>query len=122
MADVEAGRETDERIAVEVMGYRRLTAGEIARGIHANHRYYPTDIAAAWEVVEKMQGGGPFKSWWSAIETPGWPTGTDSKYTARVFEGSVCIANENADTAPLAICRAALAAISGHTDRGESKP
>lgn len=68
---------------------------------------YSTSMAAAWEVVEAMRARGP-RFWWG-IETAGW--NVPDAQRARLFEGSVAIADGEAETAPLAICRAALAAL-----------
>lgn len=95
---LEAGRELDSLVAEKVMKvpFRR-------RGIwHKNPircPHYSTDIAAAWAAVEKL---GP----------PEWVTLIYSK-TDKYWE---CSLNSDAEfstapTAPLAICRAALAAV-----------
>jgi hypothetical protein len=118
-----AGREMDERIA-EVMG------GDISRGV-AHHDSakmawavyrgpgeivgggippFSADIAAAWTMVEALRERGVFID----VET------TSERY--RACAGREGGDNEDiwvltdwfsADTAPLAICRAALAALSG---------
>lgn len=68
---------------------------------------YSTNIAAAWQVVEAFRARGP-RFWWS-LETAGWNV-LDAQ-GVRLFEGSVAIADGGANTMPLAICRAALAAL-----------
>ena len=98
MAKHEAGPELDARVAVEVLG----------RGVAP----YSTDIAAAWEVVEHL---------WTHF----WPRGSGGPrlecHIHPDFDGwhcNICIeaiglieASAVASTAPLAICRAALAAV-----------
>lgn len=125
-----AGRELDAMVAERVMGWRLSNyEAEAAAASDADYadaaindgwewegratrreawQWRPsTDIADAWEVVEKM-----------AADQPEWPhhghyvclhnsTGL-GKWECRV--GS--FAEAHADTAPLAICRAALAALS----------
>jgi hypothetical protein len=92
-----AGREMDEMIAEKVMGHKRPENG----GREVPH--YSTDIAAAWHVVKHLgqqsdisvtvtqEGGayscqirGPSGEWWARASGEG-------------------------ETAPLAICRGALA-------------
>ena len=74
-----------------------------------NHVRYSTDIAAAWEVVEKLRNDGRFLQLDSL--------GFDGEQW-RCFFALTEIEEEKfpwvgeADTAPLAICRAALKAVS----------
>jgi hypothetical protein len=103
-----AGRELDAEVAEKVMG---RPVGEWLEGIYYQDGRrgriprFSTDIAAAWQVVEKL-----------AADTPAWPhhgyfvsihnsTGL-GRWEARI--GATAIAH--AHTAPLAICLAALAA------------
>lgn len=100
--ELEAGREMDELIAVRVMGL--VTASPAPywtysrNGIQEPIPAYSTDIAAAWEVVEKMTPGPGFyvtraggHGFWKAI-----------------FEDDDNEGKAYSLTAPLAICRAAL--------------
>ena len=65
---------------------------------------WSTNIAAAWEVVEKLT---PFKFGFNlAIESPPGPCGD---WEVHFYNGGAHLAF--ADTAPLAICRAALLAV-----------
>jgi hypothetical protein len=64
-------------------------------------RQYSTDIAAAWRVVEKMHADGWFYDVGDEVETP--------EHYAR-FHRQSGAGFALADTAPLAICRAALIA------------
>ncbi|MHC4715325.1 MAG: BC1872 family protein [Planctomycetota bacterium] len=66
-----------------------------------------TSIADAWVVVEMLDGGGPYKTY-------GWDIyskNRDHPWRAAVYEGVVVIADAFADTAPHAICLAALEAV-----------
>lgn len=102
----EAGRELDAQIAMKVMGWQPINPMHLMidagyRWLDANGLYvkgaippYSTDIAAAWQVVGQC-------SWWfELILNPA--TGWLCKWGD--YEG-------RAMTAPLAICRAALAAV-----------
>lgn len=117
-----AGRELDALIAEKVMGLPKLTPGQMeplagffdyqdeAHGIHVRYedadgngvmrRFCPSLwMNDAWEVVEKMPGH--FDLWRYA----------DGEWSARFWCGSTVIGEKLfADTAPLAICLAALAA------------
>jgi hypothetical protein len=108
---MQAGRELDALIAEKVMGYvppRPGTVGYDMKDLPRNRvPHYSTDIAAAWQVVEKlnllskMKDGclyfDPSLNKWVISE---WSGGRE------FAEGSV-----EADTAPHAICLAALKAI-----------
>lgn len=96
-----AGRELDALVANKVTGFTPTST--------TNCRYdyppYSTDIAAAWEVVEKMggevgsPGDGPYQrkdKWAAFIPCPGKDNGGKWGY---------------GDTAPHAICLAALKAV-----------
>lgn len=114
-----AGREVDALVAERVMGLVPCTAeshrsGEAPWSCHARGdspdqggetAHFSTDMDAAWPVVEAMQGRG-FVFTLRYRDSGGWracfmtrPT-TENRSPSRV-----------ADTAPLAICRAALAAV-----------
>lgn len=100
---MEAGRELDALIAEKVMGFPL----EIIRGAPYPEcpRHYSTDIAAAWEVVEKDDGWGHdwrVKRWVSSSK----PYSCTAERTA---DGQNFYAE--AETAPLAICLAALKAV-----------
>lgn len=119
---MEAGRELNAEVAIKVMGYRLATEAEpywnsLAVWIAPDGErwegipHYSTDIAAAWQVVEKLNlsvmrddGGG-----WAAAVLYGVPYieedwGRGGYIDCGLHDGAY------ADTAPLAICRAALAA------------
>lgn len=120
------GRELDAAVAVEVFGdhppdepptKEQKSGPYIAHsGDHwmaAHHVYkgpywsyngpdYSTDIAAAWEVVEEV--------WVDARFNLEWHRGTWVAGEYDHHEG-VFVYEAEADTAPLAICRAALKAV-----------
>lgn len=152
--EVGAGRTTDERIAVDVMGLcvhdwdiraieldewdahcRKCGAdrgGSYAMLVpNSNVPKYSTDISAAWQVVEKIQrrhpgwrfmllGGdvslsttyarGRYEVHEDRRVSFGWHASFFGHIDPRVNTGERH-ADEHADTAPLAICRAALRAI-----------
>lgn len=111
-------RERDELVAEKVMGWRRgrpergnmpwLPPGATrSHGGVMNIPAYTTDIAAAWQVVEEMaRRGYTLVCEWK---------GADREYahTAEAYFRKSIYAHGHAvaDTAPLAICRAALAVI-----------
>lgn len=107
---MKAGRELDALIAEKVMGLiaykvqlvapppRVRTIDELQR-VGSPLPHYSADIAAAWEVVEKAD-------LWSLYGSIG-----DGPYRACIqFEDREGLMT--ADTAPLAICLAALKAVS----------
>lgn len=116
-----AGREMDALVAQQLFGWMFIASNfvhnlEYGTMIPPNGwkrdnfipdecPHYSTDIAAAWEVVEKMRG-------MALAMTMG---KGDDAYQCRIFDGR--IAPEayrvlvSAETAPLAICRAALLAM-----------
>lgn len=88
-----AGPELDRLVAERVMGWGPCT------GVDLEQWHPSTDIAHAWEVVERVRGGIGFSI--QRCEMLGWLCWFRS-------------ASDNvarADTAPLAICRAALLAL-----------
>jgi hypothetical protein len=113
---MEAGRELDALIAEKVMGWTvelivnsPCDAFEEWRDAQGwrygpNPPLYSTDIAAAWEIAEKLQlavipdASGGWCAGHALFRGPGW-------YEENVNDW------EHADTAPLALCRAALAAV-----------
>lgn len=114
-----AGRDLDALVEVRVFGARpEIVAGHIqwekdvgddGAGVPA----YSRDIDAAWQVVAKLRADG----WWFSLtqdNTDIW----DAKFWKGEPKGwfPTAEAYGTADTAPLAICRAALAAMEGPTD------
>ena len=94
-----------------VLAERRCSDGRTV--YPAGLRHYTTDIAAACEVVEEMQG----QWWWFSVETFPSPYGmNDGNEVMATFKptGMPGQANDDvrasAETAPLAICLAALRA------------
>ena len=116
---LQAGPELDALVAEKVMGWafadgcwnepsgpRRAHP----RSVYNHFPYYSTDIAAAWEVIEKLPGPGIalFKTY-----NGGWQARTkvcNYPGSMHVIENDCCIFSD-APTAPLAICRAALKAV-----------
>lgn len=93
---------TDELVAREVMGLvpRYWT-------IHP----FTTDIASAWQVVERMEALG---YQWIADR---WEEGPIGWTFDKCVDGRLSSGHGHADSAPAAICAAALAAV--RADRGE---
>lgn len=122
-----SGEALDARVAVEVMGWRQHSdmkdcwtgddmpkLGQMRFVPYKQKHYFcpSTDIAAAWEVVEKMRCegrhvavsvvGAENPTWICLI---GYPGDTDPRSARRTVAES--------PTAPLAICLAALATTKG---------
>ena len=122
MTTTQTDREMDARVAVEVMGWRnvrrrirlvppgwRLWDWIIVGNDGTGTRSVPpfsANLAAAWKVVAEMERRGFFV----ALDNRGWRE-TDGYWcefaSADYEEGG----RATAPTAPLAICRAALAAL-----------
>jgi hypothetical protein len=125
--ELQAGEKLDDLIAERVMG---MSADEIAvrrsplsSALLHDHGYgrnikpipaYSTDHGAAWEVAEKMRG----KSLVMRLDRWAGDWGPDqySCYFARCFfdrddNPEMRLLRGRADSAPLAICRAALKAV-----------
>ena len=118
---MKAGRELDALIAEKVMGFKLVAEEvEIGKPMHELFRApngrgyyhyqlprYSTNIADAWEVVEKL------------VSTPG-PNGDHHSVRVDYSGDAVVVIDENedwqvsaiAETAPLAICLTALKAVS----------
>lgn len=90
--EMPAGREMDELVFVKVMD---RDPREVNNGIMPR---YSTSIEAAWEVVEILRNG------FDICLIP------DSGWSAQFYPGGIP-KGANAQTAPLAICRAALKAV-----------
>jgi len=109
--EMPAGREMNDAVAHRVMGWEfHANAGWYTPGMwefNPARRAAPcdwspsTDIAAAWEVVEKLDDGNLIFS--LLRYGAGWRVGFMDDGNMR---GSA-----SGDTAPLAICRAALKAV-----------
>ena len=113
IVDLPAGTELDQLVAEKVMGWNRfiypfLFWTDADRVMRDQIPVYSTNISAAWEIVKKLASG----NWTMHLE---WK-GADRNYanTAEVGFSSLkepYLAHSTADTAPLAICRAALKAM-----------
>jgi hypothetical protein len=127
-----AGRELDALIAEKVMGWTRYPAGmhptdnRTISGVLYCPPYYPydagsanvvpyysTNISEAWEVVTKLAERGL----WMTMLTPF--NAADGFHVAYTPHGEAQwqagLGTVIADTAPLAICRAALKALDKET-------
>ena len=109
MSELQAGRELDALVAEKVMGWRRIESTNlfligpkhIEGGFPAPH--YSTDISAAWQIVEKFK---------MTITPNNCYPHVKAKWCADVeLKGSHELWLAGAETAPLAICRAALRAM-----------
>lgn len=108
--ELNPGRELDKLIAEKVMGRSifsiggeepyRLQEGDEEKGTR-NLAYYSTDIAAAWEVVEKMEG-----IWDIHSTSGGWRV-----YLAVRKDGSAKHTIAGEKTIEHTICIAALKAV-----------
>lgn len=123
---IEPGRELDVLVAEKVMGWRAHTiwgtdyevgSGEPVRRI-CYAPYYSTDIAAAWDVVQKMRED-------RRKVLVHWENGQTSAYNEEFWEVEIsgplrldAAFRAHADTAPHAICIAALRAVGVEVDDG----
>jgi len=112
-ADLPAGRGLDRLVAELVMGWRGETLGGRTwwrspdGGTRPAADWQPsTRIADAWEVVERLRA---IDFYGTTIEAH-----ADDRWIVRVYSNDIEKA-ASADTAPLAICRAATAAASRET-------
>jgi hypothetical protein len=106
---LQAGCEIDREIGERIMG---LSSG-------SNPPPYSSDITAAWSVVEKMVRSDDmyfsaphYKAKHQSLGPLGYPVGTECWYCVlnnKIFNKVVICA----DTAPLAICRAAVVCVRG---------
>ena len=123
---IPAGREMDELIAIEVMGWRkhfRNTAWWVPAELEnesiqspcqimgmtcEEHRFAPsTDILAAWEVMEKITE----KHWKFKLRRL--PGKDYMAYFQNLLRFPIECESAPSGTAPLAICRAALKVVLG---------
>ena len=104
-------RELDERVAVEVMGWKRVA--DKFQDPHDNCLWgkvnsYSTDIGQAWLVVEEMRkrgyGCAIFYHWEVSETNP------SCEFDWRDTNGNLHAIEESGGTVPEAICRAALEA------------
>ena len=133
MSELPAGRELDALVAEKVMGWditnpsiwwgNREVSGPFPDCDCTSHREattipeFSTGIAAAWEVVEKLKGQltlqGPHSVGFNEGES--YPNHWTAGFTDKAWDD---IRGE-ANTAPLAICRAALKAVGANLARRE---
>jgi hypothetical protein len=102
---MEAGREMDELILVHIFGYTKLPFPAMPEfqkpaenGVYATYHVnrYSTDIKSAWDVAEKNRGDA-----FALLKSPIYGGYFFTYKHERAF----------GETAPLAICRAALLAV-----------
>lgn len=119
--NMEAGRELDTLIAEKVMGWARWKGATLGWEnppsffrtweLTSYGSFQPsTDISAAWDVIEKMEYN------WSFVRDVGkcgseYETIGNMLYRFIYTAPGMPIEGIVADTAPLAICRAALLAV-----------
>ncbi len=120
---MDTGRELDARIAETVFGYTpdyEFADLHVPPAPHVKElrdQYdewgilpaYSTDIAAAWLVVEELRARGI----WLEELSGRYETSYRAGFSWRDPERGVRYQQAMADTAPLAICRAALEALHG---------
>lgn len=106
--DIKPERKLDGIIEEEVIGYQgeEVTLNGVTVKRWRPWPHYSTDIAAAWLVVEAMEARGSALELVDRIHL----SGTGERWWC-CFKGKMWGQPEKADTAPLAICRAALAAL-----------
>lgn len=120
MADLSPGRELDAAIAAKVMGWHDVKFQPIANAFgekvldeYAGHPpndllknaiipKYSSNIQFAWDVLEKLKSISVFAA---VISAKGQP------WVCKVNKDTAFV-EERADAAPLAICKAALKAMS----------
>ena len=120
MADLSPGRELDAAIAAKVMGWHDVKFQPIANAFgekvldeYAGHPpndllknaiipKFSTNIQFAWEVLEKIKSIAVFAA---VISAKGQP------WVCKINKDTAFV-EERADAAPLAICKAALKAMS----------
>lgn len=124
MSELPAGRELDALIAEKVMGLSpvewvgdSLLYGDQDTGGRVPH--YSTDIRAALQVLEHMspakrvgQAYLPCITLNAPVAEGQWPDDVPlGRWSVEWFDGVQTLSCEDAETAPLAICRAALKAV-----------
>lgn len=103
-SEMKAGRELDEAIAREVFNIDVRHANAEQRLLAVRH--YSTDIAAAWEVVEKLTS--TTKQWFRFEQHS---TGSTAVFAVSGAGNADFEAEVEAEDGPLAICLAALNAV-----------
>jgi hypothetical protein len=124
---VKPGRELDQLIAEKVMGmkvYRRMGEDgpnpqyekieKVPEHCAVTYPPYSTDISAAWEVVEKLRN----KTMAFSLVTM-WDHSKDKLFWLAKFEwwGTERFEFSSQETAPLAICLAALKATGDFSEK-----
>lgn len=110
------GRELDALIAEKVLGYKRLEDAPDGserwrypnEGKYSGIPSFSTSIEAAWEVVEKLRERG-FAFHFTQLAEDGW--GANAGFVDHADDRNIGV-TRSLDSAPHAICLAALKAIS----------
>lgn len=114
---MEAGRKLDALMATKVMGWKDSGLGyETPEGGRISYTWSPsTDLRTAWQIVEKLRkwSDGHFTL---LAFTTNWRAGWDTPDPEDAFDGSFR-RFVVAETAPLAICLAALKATEERAKR-----
>jgi hypothetical protein len=109
--DAEVHREVmDKHCELGYCGTRQDYVGYCEYGMHAIPRY-SSSIAAAWQVVEKLCAAHLLAQVEERIAEPPWECFFHQRLTLEL------VGSSTAETAPLAICRAALAAVREQVSR-----
>lgn len=107
-----AGPATDRRVAVEMLGWARDHLGDPIDTLCHTMPAFSTDLAAAWLLVE------PLLARWGQFHLSRYPNGRWVCASRDAYaRNTVLCVEEVAETAPLAICRAALATVDRASDR-----
>lgn len=117
MTNLDAGRELDALVAERVMGWTRLPItpewtherwrNPADQNVWLTTPHYSESIAAAWQVVERLQQEGFDVAVTVGGDWPKW----NHLWFCRI--GGIAEVEEAAPSVSLAICRAALAAVGG---------
>lgn len=111
----EAGRELDAMVAERVMGGEPISRKCLANYDDQKLPHYSTDIAAAWTVVDAVDTRN------AAARAVGVRTFSIHRYDDGTYIASFFNASATANPAPLAICLAALQAVSASPEAGPSR-
>jgi hypothetical protein len=111
--NMSAGKEMDALIAQDLMGWIYYDGWNhpLANEVQGELPSYSTDIAAAWEVVKKI-GENKHRQWYLCTNfSAEFGNQIYAEIFERMDESEFTICSATAETAPLAICRAALIAV-----------
>jgi len=103
------GRELDAEVALAVMGFKEITiVGKhyFTDPIDTSLKIYSSDLNAAWEVVERFKNEGYLFSLKNLV-------GGKYEFTLTDWGRKCDVFSRQGETAPEAICKAALLAVLG---------